>query len=226
MTDDHLLFAGARGPLAWRPGVGFVLASTTRQSVRLVDASSGRTLQTWRRPSGTVTAIEWSSDGWRLQVLSPHHLRVYDSRGGLVDQDDPAESRPDVDAAFRPRRTELAVARVHGSQSSVYILSGRPLGNVTGVVREVEWTRDGRGLIVTWQSADQWILARAGGRHFPRGRQRVGAVPLPLLPSPAGMVLRALTVSSPTADAPRSSRSARPDAPLRSRRPPRDSRTR
>ena len=125
-----------RGPIAWRPGPGFVLAHTTAKRVRAIDATTGTLLWQSSRPAGRVTHVEWSWNGTRVLVLSPHHLRVYDARGRLVDQESPAEGWPDVDAAFRPGTTEAAVARVHGSQSSAYILSGRRLTNVMGVVRE------------------------------------------------------------------------------------------
>ena len=165
-SGDRLLVPGARGPLAWRPGEGFMLAYATTRHVRVVDAATGALVWRAPRPRGRVSAIDWSSDGARVLVLSPHHLRVYDERGRTVEQEDPAEGWPDVDAAFRPRTTEVAVARVHGSQSSAYILGGRTLGTVTGVVRELEWAPNGRWLIVPWRTADQWILVRAGGRHI------------------------------------------------------------
>jgi hypothetical protein len=42
-TDDRLLVAGYRGPLAWRPGSGFVLAYTDRAGrVTLYDVAAGR----------------------------------------------------------------------------------------------------------------------------------------------------------------------------------------
>lgn len=165
-TSDRLLVPGGRGPIAWRPGPGFVLAYTNMKRVRAIDATTGTLIWQSSRPAGRVTNVEWSSNGTRVLVLSPHHLRVYGARGRLVDQESAAEGWPDVDAAFRPGTTEVAVARVHGSQSSAYILSGRRLTNVTGVVGEVEWAPDGRWLLVSWETADQWILARAGGRHF------------------------------------------------------------
>jgi hypothetical protein len=165
-TGDRLLVPRARGPVAWRPGSGFVLGYTTPKRVRVIDATTGGVLWQARRPAGRVTAIEWSSRARRLLVLTPHHLRVYDMRGRIVDEESPSESWPDVDAAFRPGTTEVAVVRVHGSQSNAYILSGRPLTNVAGVLRELEWAPNGRWLIITWQTADQWILARAGGRHY------------------------------------------------------------
>jgi hypothetical protein len=165
-TGDRLLVPGARGPLAWRPGARFALAYTTARHVRVVEAESGAVLWQAPRPPGRVTAVEWSPNGRRVLVLSPHHLRVYDGRGRVLDQEDPAEGWPDVDAAFRPGTTEVAVARIHGSQSSAYILSERRLANATGAFRELEWGPNGRWLIVTWQTADQWILVPAGGRHL------------------------------------------------------------
>jgi hypothetical protein len=165
-TGDRLLVPRARGPIAWRPGAGFILAYTAAKRVRAISATTGALVWQAPRPAGRVSAVEWSSDGRRVLVLSPHHLRVYDGRGRLVDQESPSENWPDMDAAFRPGTSEVAVARVHGSQSSAYILSGRQLTNVTGVLRELEWAPNGRWLIITWETADQWILARAGGRHF------------------------------------------------------------
>ena len=44
-------------------------------------------------------------------------------------------------------------------------------------VRELEWAPNGRWTIITWETADQWILARAGGRHFSPGNARLGPPP-------------------------------------------------
>lgn len=165
-TGDRLLVAGARGPLAWRPGPGFVIAYALPGKVRVVDAETGRLLWQAARPPGPVTALEWSSDGRRLLVLSPHHLRVYDTRGQVVAREDPSEGWPDVAAAFRPGSREVAVARVHGSQSSAYALEGRTLFNGMGVFEGLAWSPDGRWLLVTWATADQWVFVRADGRRL------------------------------------------------------------
>ncbi len=161
-TGDRLLVRGGRGPLAWRPGPGFVLAYSTPGTVRVMDVTSGRTLWSARRPQESATAIEWSADGRRLLVLSPHHLRLYDDRGRLVDQEDPSKG-PDVAAVFRPHTREATVARLHGSQSSANILSGPTLFNGTGAFDGLAWSPDGRWLVVAWPTADQWVFVRAGG---------------------------------------------------------------
>jgi hypothetical protein len=173
-TDDRLIAPKARGRLAWRPDAGFVLAYAFDREVRVLDVVSGRTL--WRaprRPPAPVTAVEWSSDGERLLVLSPQSLKVYDTRGRVVQSNDPADGWPNVDARFRPDTHEVAVARVHGSQSTAFGLPGSTFANFngTGEFRELEWSPDGRWLLVTWSTADQWVFVRAN-----RGPRRIRAV--------------------------------------------------
>lgn len=172
-TDDRLLVGGVRGPIAWRPGLRFVLAHVTPRTVRVVDANTKKLLWQAPRPGGRATAVEWSSNGRRLLVLSPAGLHVYDARGRMVDQNDPAEGWPNVDAAFRPDSHGVAVARVHGSQSTVFGLGRRPIRNFngTGEFREVAWAPSGRWYLVTWPTADQWVFVEAE-----KGRQRIRAI--------------------------------------------------
>jgi hypothetical protein len=162
--EDQLLVPGGRAPVAWRPDRGFVLAYTTAQRVRVVDASTGRLIWAATRPAGRATAVEWSSDGRRLLVLTPEALHVYDGRGRLVDQNDPAEGWPNVAAAFQPDAHQVAVARVHGSQSTVFGLGSLPFSrfNGSGVFRDVAWAPEGRWYLVTWATADQWIFVQSG----------------------------------------------------------------
>ncbi|CAN5218064.1 hypothetical protein BH09ACT13_BH09ACT13_16600 [soil metagenome] len=160
-TGDRLLVPGARGLLAWRPGARFVLAYATAREIRVLDVNTGRTLwRTARRPAAPVTAVAWSSNGKRLLALSPQALKVYDARGRLIDRNDPAEGWPDVDAAFQPGTERVAIARVHGSQSTVF--GWRTLFNGYGEFRELEWSPDGRWLLVGWPTADQWVFVRLG----------------------------------------------------------------
>jgi len=164
-TGDRRLVPGARGPLAWRPGPTRHLAYVLGGDVFVEDVQTGRVVWRTRFPSALpATAIEWSSDGKRVLVLAPHALRVYDARGRVVAQDDPSEGWPDVDAAFRPGTHDVAVARVHGSQSTVFWLAtGRALFSGTGVFEGLAWSPDGRWLFVTWPTADQWVFVSAGG---------------------------------------------------------------
>lgn len=157
-NGDRLIAAGERGLVAWQPGDRFVLASASGGRVRVRDAA-GRMMWTAALPTtAPVTAIEWSDDGRRLLVLSPHHLRVFDTAGRVVAGDDPSEGWPDVAATFVRGSQDVAVARVHGSQSSVYLLEGPMLFNGPGVVTDVRSSPDGRWLLVAWRTADQWLF--------------------------------------------------------------------
>jgi hypothetical protein len=164
-TGDRLLIPAASGPVAWRPGGSGQLAFVSAGGVRVVDVDTGRVV--WRvraRPAGPVRALEWSSDGRRLLVLHPTSLRVYDDRGRVTARDDPSDATQDADAAFRPGTHEVAVIRVHGAQSTVFRLAtGNPLFNGTGTFDQVAWSPDGRRLLVTWPTADQWVFVPAPG---------------------------------------------------------------
>lgn len=163
-TGDRLLVRAGRGPIAWRAGTARQLAYVSGRRLQLLDADTGRTL--WSVDRGIAarpTAVEWSSDGRQLLVLTPHALRVYDARGRLVAQEDPSEGWPDVAATFAPGSHDVAVARVHGAQSTVYLLDGRVLFNGTGVFTGLAWSPDGRWLLVGWRTADQWVFVRARG---------------------------------------------------------------
>ncbi len=164
-TGDRLLVPDFRGQLAWRPGPGLVLAYVTASEIRVQDVQRGRTLwRAARRPAAVPTGLAWSSDGRRVLVLSPRALRVYDARGRVVDRNDPAEGWPNVDASFRPKTPQVAVARVHGSQSTVFGLTGSGFDSFTGTgeFRQIEWSPSGRWLLITWPTADQWVFMRAG----------------------------------------------------------------
>ncbi len=168
-TRDRLVLPHARGPVAWRPGSLQELAYVSRRGVRVVDVDTGRVVwATETRPSGPVRALEWSSDGQRLLVLHPTSLRVYDARGQVVAQDDPSDATKDADAAFRPGSHDIAVVRLHGSQSTVFWLAtGTPLFNGTGALDSVTWSPDGRWLLVTWPTVDQWVFVPgAAGRRL------------------------------------------------------------
>ena len=161
-TGDRLLAPG-QGPLAWRPGTRD-LAYVSAREVRVQSTDTGRVV--WRANRGIgspVSRVEWSTDGKRLLVLAERGLRVYDARGRVVARNDPAEGWPNVDAAFRAGTHQIAVARVHGVQSTVFRLGdGRTLFNGTGVFEQVAWSADGTWLVVAWPTADQLVFVQPG----------------------------------------------------------------
>ena len=171
-SRDRLVLPDARGPVAWRPG-------SPGACVRLAPGCPRRRRRRGRvvwasrtRPPGPVRALEWSSDGQRLLVLHPTSLRVYDARGQVVAQDDPSDATKDADAAFRPGSHDIAVVRLHGSQSTVFWLAtGTPLFDGTGALDSVTWSPDGRWLLVAWPTVDQWVFVPgAAGRRLAPSR--------------------------------------------------------
>jgi hypothetical protein len=166
---DRLLAAGTRGPLAWRPGARRVLAYTIDGRIRVQDVDSRRVLWQARLAAGKspIRALSWTRDGTRLVVLQPFGLRVYDDAGHVVAQDDPSDATQDADATVRPDTHAVSVIRVHGAQSTVFELAdGATQFNGTGVFDQLTWSPDGHWLLVTWPTADQWVLVRADGKRI------------------------------------------------------------
>lgn len=163
-VDAGGLPAAAPVAPAWRPGLPFVLAyADTRGRVYVYEL---RGALRWRTQPGAVpTRLEWSSDGKLLLVLRPYALRVYDLSGRVVAQDDPSDATRDADATFIPGTHQVAVIRVHGVQSDVFLLHPfRPLVfRGTGEFRRLAASPEGRWLVVTWPTADQWVFVRIAG---------------------------------------------------------------
>jgi hypothetical protein len=155
-------------PLAWRPGARRVLAYALpmQRILRVIDVDA-KGEEIWSRtiPAG-VSRLEWSTDGSRLLVFAPIGLRVYDARGHVVAQDDPSDATHDADATFLPGSGKVAVVRVHGAQSDIFLLdSGRSLFHVAGRLGQLVASPNGSWLIVAWPDADQLVFVPVrGGR--------------------------------------------------------------
>ncbi len=155
---DRLVVAGARGPLAWRPGHGLVLAYASPREVRVLDIDSARLLWRAARPAGPAAGVEWSSDGARVLVVTSNGIRVLHAGTGAIERTEIA-----ADAAFRPGGRELALIRHRGEASEV-LVGDRIIFRGAGELRGLAWSPDGRWLLVGWPAADQWVFVRADGR--------------------------------------------------------------
>jgi hypothetical protein len=134
--------------------------------VRVVDADAGGVVWGARVAPG-VRKLEWSPDGRYLLAFAPLGLRVFDARGRVVGEDDPSDATRDADATFVPGSDLVVVVRLHGAQSSLFVLeSGRTLFNVAGTLGAVTASPDGKWLLVGWPEANQWIFVRATGRRI------------------------------------------------------------
>lgn len=172
-TGDRALGAAAPVTPAWRPGAGRVLAYATRHGAVVADLDSGAVLL--RTPAGpTPQKLEWSDDGRLLLVFVPYGLRVYDNKGRVVLQDDPSDATHDADASFAPGTHRLVVIRVHGLQSDVFTgRSGRLVFRGSGVFRQLAFSPNGRWLLVTWPTANQWVFVRDGHPRHIVGASRI-----------------------------------------------------
>jgi hypothetical protein len=156
---------------AWQPHSLSILAfAAPNGQVHVYDVTACRLLLR-SAPGPVPTKLAWSSDGRQLLALSPFRLRVYDQRGHVVAEDDPSDATMDADATFLPGTHRVAVIRVHGAQSDVFELgTGRTIFRSTGAFRQLVASPDGRWLLVTWPTANQWVFVRM------RGPRRIVAV--------------------------------------------------
>ncbi|MGI8478483.1 MAG: hypothetical protein ACR2M2_01260 [Gaiellaceae bacterium] len=164
-TRDRLVVPDAPGPLAWRPGGGFALASVLRNgNIALVEADSGRVI--WRaRPPGAVSDLEWTSDGRQLAARlrsSPMDDVVIYRHGGMPFSGIRVPAGTVTAAAARPGSHGRAVAIREGGHSRLSLTDARSaLLSGPGHFEDVIWSPDGRWLLVTWPAADQWVFIRA-----------------------------------------------------------------
>ena len=168
-TGDRLVVPGARGPIAWQPRAGFVLAfADPRGRVLLIDTGSADVL--WRgNRDGRVVALEWSSDGRRLVALRTQardDISVYTARGALFTGF--RALRGAVSAvAVEPQSHEQAVAVVTNGRSQLLMPGVRRSAlSGPGALEQLAWSPDGRWLLVGWPSADQWVFVRADGNRI------------------------------------------------------------
>jgi hypothetical protein len=167
-TGDRTIGRAAAVAPAWRPGSGRVLAYSTGRRTLVYDVDSGRVLL--RRPAGRK--LTWSDDGRLLLVFRPLGLRVYDGRGRVVLQDDPSDGTYDVDAVFAPGTHRLVIIRISEVFTSP---GGRLLFRGTGTFRQLAFSPDGRWLLVTWPTANQWVFVRTHGRRRIVGVSRISS---------------------------------------------------
>ncbi len=148
----------------------FVLAyADTRGRVSAYELSGALR---WRSaPLPRPRLLEWSDDGKLVLVVTADKVAVL--RGGR-----PVSVRFERvrDAAFRPGTHDVAVIRRRGAASEV-VLGSRVLFRGPGELRDLAWSPDGRWLLVTWPTANQWVFLRVGSariRAYSQIRQQFG----------------------------------------------------
>jgi hypothetical protein len=151
---------------AWQPGPGHVLAyATTSGRVYLYGPDAGSLR--WRSaPYPHPRKLLWSADGRRLLLVTGDKLVLFGA-----DRPKPVAvrfARGVIDAAFAPRGSQIALLRrtallfldanrLRGGYEQAFAASGR--------FQSLDWSPDGRWLVVAWPDADQWVFVRAAGKH-------------------------------------------------------------
>jgi hypothetical protein len=172
-------------PPAWSPDGRNVLAYVTGTGrLRIVNSESGAVLAA--APGlPRITWMDWADRGRKILEASPGALRWRPiwpagrpSRPALGQSHPlPLPAGATInDVALAPRRS-LAAASVtfwkkRGTRSEVIVFgtdrqTSRVLLTVPGSLGQVEWSPDGRRLLVAWPGADQWLflpLERGRGR--------------------------------------------------------------
>jgi hypothetical protein len=166
---NELVALDPNGNVRWtlaRPAVRFPRWGGTRTDTRIAYLSRG----TLRVVAGDGTGDRlltphvapvppvWAADGrFRVAFVDrAGHLTTIDTETGRV----LARSRPGRLPA------ESATIRTRGGSSEA-VLGRRVVFRGTGAFRDVVRSPDGRWLLVTWPTADQWVFVRvAGGRRI------------------------------------------------------------
>jgi hypothetical protein len=183
-TPPDARISPAYVPPAWSPTGEDALAYVTGAGrLRILDSETGAVLAA--APSlRRITWMDWGDGGRKILEASPGTLRLrpvwragHPSRPALgVAHRLPLPPGASVnDAALAPRSPLVAVSvtywKRHGTYSEVLIFrpgkGPQTLLSVPGSLWQVEWSPDGKRLLVAWPGANQWLflpLGRGKGR--------------------------------------------------------------
>jgi hypothetical protein len=177
-TSDRLVASQVR-PVApaWRPGHPYQLAYINRHGALVLrDADTRRVIWTARAPRART--LDWSANGSRLLAVGHRGARVYGPSGRLVAQLAMPTGTPAIDGTLSPNGNTLALVR-GGNTPGVALahLDRRRVALspvLSGVgVRQATWSPDGRWLLVSWPTADQWVFVHVIGTPRIRAVSRI-----------------------------------------------------
>ena len=187
-TGDHLLDRYAQDvPPAWDPLRLHTVAYFSGGAIVLRNADSGRLV--WRAPISVLPSdLVWSTDGRYLAVTSSHKVLVL-TQQGRVHRTVTTLGEGFVDAAFQPDSHQLALSIRATTGSTVRVVDvdrpghARTVFSGPGTFGDFVWSPDGRWLLLTWPTADQWLFLHGSRVHavgnikeqFPR-RDHLGPI--------------------------------------------------
>jgi hypothetical protein len=179
-TSPDARISPAYVPPAWSPTGEDALAYVTGASrLRILDSETGDVLA--GAPAlGRITWMDWADGGRKILEASPGTIRLRP----VLPAGHP--SRPTLgkarrlrlppratvnDAALAPQTPLVAASithwRKHGTYSEVLVFrpghGPRTLLRVPGSLSQVEWSPDGKRLLVAWPGANQWLFLPLDG---------------------------------------------------------------
>jgi hypothetical protein len=168
MGDRVLVRRVAQVAPAWKPGPEHLLAfALPNGAVRVINADSGHVTAGWRETEPRQLAF--SSDGTLIAARNDRRLTVH-TDAGFSRAAIPAARAEFLDVAFVPGATTLAYVTYDKAtgRSTVIAVDGagtgrsRQLFEGAGRITDVEWSPDGKWLLLAWETADQWVFIRQG----------------------------------------------------------------
>jgi Tol biopolymer transport system component len=154
---------------AWRPRTHVVAYADGSGKVVVRDADTLRvqwTATAQQRPA----AFAWSADGEYLLARGASSITVFSRNGKqvLTPLGGPAAA-PVVDAAFMPGSHAVAFVQDANGRSVLWFYprlrpdatAARRVFAGAGSFDRIAWSPDGRWILLSWASADQWLFIRS-----------------------------------------------------------------
>jgi hypothetical protein len=161
-TGDRLLVRRApRLAPAWRPVQRHVLAVPVAPAVVAVFDVDGRRRLWTARIAGRLHELSWSADGSRLLALHEGGYTLLTASGRVLARRDLGGAIAQT-AAFAPTGRQFALIVGRPGRSEVRV-GNRLVFTGAGAFNALEWSPDGRWLLVSWGTADQWVFIRSAG---------------------------------------------------------------
>jgi WD40-like Beta Propeller Repeat len=163
-TGDRVLTRDVRpGPAAWQPNTHTLAYVNRNGDVQIANVDRRNrtaTVQTHGEPLQLV----WAANGRRFLAVERHELEVFWQRGPRIGGIQLGRARP-VAAAIAPTGNRYAFVETRAGRSAVHLtgLLGGPtirLFTGTGAFAGINWSPDGRWLLLDWPTPDQWLFIR------------------------------------------------------------------
>ena len=172
--DRRLVAAVADVAPAWKPGGEHQIAYVTPGgAVRVADADSGKVRAGWR--DGRPHQLVFSADGNLIAARAVREIGVYTVHGFRRTTLDAPPATRITGASFSPLEPTLAYVTYDSAAGTSTVWTAesggarrpREVFSGLGPMTDVEWSPDGRWLVVAWESADQWVFIRPGDGDGP-----------------------------------------------------------